>query len=174
MYVEERADGKPAKAPKPPKPAKAPKPKPEKAEKAPRVPAPPKDRAPLVSVPEMAAGVGSAIVGLLVGLLACGATWASLQGCEKIRGTSSCGGPGFLVLLAILLVLVVVGALLLRLFRVPQPPSTSFLAVGLLSMLTLLVLANWIFEWWMVLVIPPLAALCYVLAQWVTRHSADD
>lgn len=169
MYVEERLDAKPAKT----KPAK---PKREKAvrEKTERVPKPPKDRAPLVSVPEMAPEIGAAIVGVLVGLLACGATWASLQGCEAIRGTSSCGGPGFLVLLAILLLLVVVGALLLRLFRVPQPPSTSFLAVGLLSMLTLLLLASWIFEWWMVLVIPPLAALCYVLAQWVTRHSADD
>lgn len=165
MYVEERVDAKAAKAAKPPKP---------KLEKAPRVPKPPKDRAPLVSVPEMAAEVGAAIVGLLVGLLACGATWVSLQGCEAIRGTSSCGGPGFLVLLVILLLLVVAGAFLLRLFRVPQPPSTSFLAVGLLSMLTLLLLASWIFEWWIVLIVPPLSAGCYVLAQWVTRHSAED
>ena len=159
MYVEERVE------------AKARKPKREQYTPTPK---PPKDHAPLVSVPEMAAEAGAAIVGLLVGLLACGATWASLQGCEAIRGTSSCGGPGFLVLLAILLVLVVVGVVLLRLFRVPQPPSTSFLAVGLLSMLTLLFLASWIFEWWMVLVIPPLSAGCYVLAQWVTRHSAED
>lgn len=163
MYVEERVESR--------------KPRKEKAkkEKAPAVPKPPKDRPPLVSsLPEIAPVPASAIVGAVVGLLACGATWLALQGCEAIRGTSSCGGPGFLVLVAILILLVLAGVGLLRLVRVPQPPSTSLLAVGLLSMITLLVFSSWIFEWWSVLVITPLSAGCYVLAQWVTRHSADE
>lgn len=164
MYVEERVDSKPAKAAKPEKQPK---------EKAPSVPKPPKDKAPRVPTFDIEPVPGAAITGVIVGLLACGFTWLSLQGCEAIRGTSSCGGPGFLVLLVILVILVFAGAGLLRIFRVPEPPSTSFLAVGLLSMLTLLVLTSWIFEWWMVLIIPPLAAGCYVAAQYVTRHSAD-
>lgn len=157
-YVEERVE------------ARAPK-----KQKAPVVPKPPKDRPPLVSsVPEIEPVPASAIVGAIVGLLACGATWVALQGCEAIRGTSSCGGPGFLVLVAILVLLVLAGIGLLRLVRVPQPPSTSLLAVGMLSMITLLVFSSWIFEWWSILIVTPLSAGCYVLAQWVTRHSADD
>lgn len=167
MYVEERLDAKPRKE-------KAPREKTVR-EKAPSVPKPPKDRAPrLPTFPDTDPTRACAIVGVVIGLLACGATWLSLQGCEAIRGTSSCGGPGFLVLLVILVLLVLAGSLLLRMFRVPESPSTSFLAVGLLSMLTLLILTNWIFEWWMVLIIPPLAAACYVVAQFVTSTIDSD
>jgi hypothetical protein len=125
-------------------------------------------------LPRISGAMAAVVTGLIIGLLACGATWVSLQGCEAIRGTSSCGGPGFLLLLAILIVLVLAGSVLLSLLRVPEAASTSFLAVGLLAMLVLLVLTSWIFQWWMVLVIPPLAAGTYSLAHWVTAHAGED
>jgi hypothetical protein len=126
------------------------------------------------AMPRISGQKASAITGLIIGLLACAGTWISLQGCEAIRGTSSCGGPGFLLLLVILIVLVLAGSGLLTLLRVPEASSTSFLAVGLLAMLVLLVLTSWIFHWWMVLIIPPLAAGTYSLAHWVTTHAGED
>jgi hypothetical protein len=135
----------------------------------------PRFQAPKVPALPLISGVkASVITGLVIGLLACASTWLSLRGCEAIRGTSSCGGPGFLLLLAILIVLVLAGSAILSLLRVPEAASTSFLAVGLLAMLVLLVLTNWIFQWWMVLIIPPLAAGTYALAHWVTTHAGDD
>lgn len=141
---------------------------------APETPRFERARLPKVPVPNVGARKAAAFTGVLIGLLACGATWLSLQGCEAIRGTSSCGGPGFLLLLVILVLLVVVGAAVLKLLRVADHAATSFLAVGLLAMLVLLVLTSWIFEWWIVLIIPPLAAGTFMLAQWVTSHAGTE
>ena len=71
------------------------------------------------------------LTGLVVGLGIVGLTWASLRSCEGVQGTSSCGDAGYPLLGLILVAMVVVGALLLRLLRVPDPGSTSFLGVGL-------------------------------------------
>ena len=46
------------------------------------------------------------------------------------QGTSSCGDVGYPMLALILVVMVVVGALLLRLTRVVDPGTTSFLGVA--------------------------------------------
>ena len=73
------------------------------------------------------------VTALVVGLLIVGATAGSMRICTEIKGTSSCGGQGLLLLVAILVVSVLLGAALLRAAQVPEPGSTSFLAVGLLS-----------------------------------------
>lgn len=135
-----------------------------KEPKAPKEPRPKKELV-LPAIPGMQASV---ITGILIGILACGATYAALQGCQKIKGTSACGGPGFLLLVAILVALVVLGGALLKAFRVADPGSTSFLAVGLLSVFVLLFLVDVIFEWWMIIVIPVAAAATFALSHWVT------
>lgn len=129
--------------------------------KAPRLPV----------IPTMTA---SAITGVLVGLLACLGTYGGLQGCEAIRDNDSCGGPGLLLVLAILAIMVVAGTWLLKLFAVRDAGSVSFMAVGLLSMLVLAILIPWVFEWFMLIVVPVLGALCYMLAHFVTALFDED
>jgi hypothetical protein len=85
-----------------------------------------------------------------------------------VKGTSSCGGPGFFLLVAILIVAVLLGAALAARRPVPEPTSTSFLAVGLLSVVALLFLVGSIFEWWMVIVIPLASVATFLLSYWVT------
>ena len=124
-------------------------------------------------------GWAAAIVtGLVVGGLIVGGTSASLRLCTAVKGTESCGNAGFPLLLAILVVAVLLGAVLLRAARVPEPGSTSFLAVGLLSVVALLFLIDQLLEWWMTILIPIVSVLTYVLAHWVTttyiQPAAED
>jgi hypothetical protein len=116
-------------------------------------------------VPERAA---AALAGLLVGALIVGLTTASFELCSWIQGTNSCGGPGIFLLLAILVLAVVLGSVVLRLSQVPEPGSTSFLAVGLTSVVALLFLVDALFEWWMVIVIPLVSVATFLLSHWVT------
>lgn len=113
--------------------------------------------------------VAAAVTGLLIGLLVVVLTAGSLALCESVRGVSSCGGgPGFALLVAVTLAMIVLGGVMLRLARVPDPGSTSFLAVGLLCVLSLLFLVDVLDEWWMVLVIPALSTATFLLSHWVT------
>ena len=113
------------------------------------------------------------LIGLIVGGLIVAATAGSLRVCTEVKGTSSCGGQGFFLLMAILVVAVLVGTALLRFAQVPEPGSTSFLAVGLLSVATLLFLVGSIFQWWMAIVIPLVSMVTFVLSHWVTSTYAD-
>jgi hypothetical protein len=108
------------------------------------------------------------VTGVLVGAVAVGLTWASLRGCEIVRGTSSCGDPGYLLLLGIVVVIVLLGVFLLRMWGVPEPGSTSLLAVGLLAVLAMLFLVGVLFEWWMIFVVPACSALTFAAAHRVT------
>ena len=113
------------------------------------------------------------VTGLIVGGLIVAATAGSLRICTELKGTSSCGGQGFFLLMAILAVAVLIGASLLRLAHVPEPGSTSFLAVGLLSVATLLFLVGSIFQWWMAIVIPLVSMATFLLSHWVTSTYID-
>jgi Mg2+/Co2+ transporter CorB len=110
----------------------------------------------------------SILTGAFIGLLLVGLTWGSLHLCELLRGTSACGKPGFLVLLAIMIILVVVGALLLKAWGVSDPGATSFLGVGLVAVLLLLFLVEMLFNWWMVIVVPILGMVSFALAYWLS------
>ena len=110
----------------------------------------------------------SAVTGLIVGALMVGLTVAVLRGCEAIRGTSTCGGPGLLLLVIILVILVIVGQALLKAFQVPDPGSTSFLAVGLMAVVALLFLIDVILDWQMIIVIPLVGVATFLLSHWVT------
>lgn len=122
----------------------------------------------LPELPDIAPRPAALVTGVLVGVLTVGATWASMRLCELVRGTPSCGDPGFIVLLAVAVAMVLVGRLVLSTLGVPEAGSTSFLGVGLLAMLVLVFLADLLFNWWMVLVVPPVAAGSFALAHWVT------
>lgn len=130
-------------------------------------------RAP-VRLPAVAGPIAAALTGLVVGLLLVALSWGSQQGCAAIRGTTSCGGPGFFLLLAILVVLTVLGGYLLRAWGVRDSGSTSFLAMGLLTVVVLLFLIGSLFEWWMVIVVPLVAVATYLTSHWVTTRVADD
>jgi hypothetical protein len=110
----------------------------------------------------------SAVAGLVVGALMVGFTAGALRACEGIKGTSTCGGPGLMLLVAILVVLVIIGQALLRLFQVPDPGSTSFLAVGLVAVVALLFLIDVILDWTMIIVIPLIGASAFLASHWVT------
>lgn len=119
--------------------------------------------------------VATAVTGLVVGLLVVVLTAGSLALCESVRGVSSCGGgPGFLLLVLVMAGMVVLGGLMLRLAKVPDPTSTSFLAVGLLAVLSLLFLVDVLEEWWMIIVIPLLSAAMFLLSHWVTTQVVDS
>lgn len=119
-------------------------------------------------LPALGGQSAAAVTGLLVGLAMIGLIWGSMRLCEVVRGTSSCGNPGFFLILASLAVMVVLGAALLRGFGVRDAGSTSFLGVGVLAVVVLLFLSGVLFEWWVALVIPALSVAAFWLAHWVS------
>lgn len=155
----------PVKAPKTPKARRAPRaakvPQPAKVPTSPKTPT--EDREPIVT-----GRVAAALTGLLVGAAMVGATAGSLRACEAVQGTASCGSAGFPILLAIVVAAVMVGSALLRAFRVPDAGSTSFLAVGSLAVIALLVFIDVLDRWWMIIVIPLVGVATYLLSHWVT------
>ncbi|MDQ4054214.1 MAG: hypothetical protein M3237_16125 [Actinomycetota bacterium] len=120
------------------------------------------------SLPTLSGWVAAAITGSVVGLLLVGMTAGSLQGCEAVRGTSTCGGWGLGLLILIMAILVALGGFLLRVFQVPDPGSTSFLALGMVAVITLLFLLDVLENWWMIIAIPVISAAMYLLGYWVT------
>ena len=112
----------------------------------------------------------AAVTGVVVGGLAVLLAWLSTTACDVVRGTPSCGGgPGLLILVAVLVLLAYAGSLLLRVFGVPDAGSTSILAVGILAVLVLVFLLGSIDEWWMVIAIPLAAVIAYGASWWVTH-----
>lgn len=119
--------------------------------------------------------VAAALTGVVVGLTGVGATLAGLAACEAVRGVSTCGGgTGLVLLVAILVVMILLGAVLLRAFGVPDGGATSFLGVGLVAVVSMLVLLEVIDSPWMVLVVPAVAGASYLLAHAVTSRFAGD
>lgn len=112
----------------------------------------------------------AAVTGVVVGALAVLLSWIATSTCDVVRGTSSCGGgPGLLILVAVLVLLAYAGSLLLRLLGVSDAGSTSLLAVGILAVLVLVFLLGSIDQWWMVIAIPLAAVIAYCVSWWVTH-----
>lgn len=126
------------------------------------------------ALPPVAARVAAIITGAIIGLLAVGLTYLALRGCEAVRDTSTCGEAGLALMIAILILLVVLGSALLGAWKVTDPSSTSFLAVGLLAVVALLFLIEVIFSPWMVVVIPLVAIGTFTLSQWVTEKFIEE
>jgi hypothetical protein len=125
-------------------------------------------------MPEVAASTAAFLVGALVGLLGCVLTYVGLQGCELVTGTDSCGGPGLLVLGVILVVMVLAGAAMLKALGVTDAGNVSFLGVGVLTVVALLLLIDYLYDPWMFAVVPAVTALSFSLARWVTTLYAED
>lgn len=176
-------DTTPAAAPRPspaPPPSPSPPPAPEPAP-PPEPSAPPagtrraKRAGSGLSVPAVAGPVAAGVTGLVVGVGGAAATYAAMAACEAVRGVSTCGGgPGFLILLAIVVLMVLFGALLLRLLGVSGSVSTSFLAVGIVTVLAMLLLLDVIYSPWMFLVVPVVSAAAYLLSHWVTTRFENE
>jgi len=121
--------------------------------------------------PAWAAIITGAISGLICVLLAKGAS----AGCEAIRDNSSCGGGlGLLALVAILAIEVLIGANLLKAWKVSDPFSTSFLGVGLVAMVAMLFFLDVIDKASMVGVIPAITAVSFLLSWWVTVRFVEE
>jgi hypothetical protein len=116
----------------------------------------------------------AALTGLVVGAAMVVLTWLSLRGCEAIRGTASCGGgPGFLLLVATFALCVLLGAQLLKAFSISEPGSSSFLAVGLVAVVALLFLVQYLDHWSMLIVVPLLSIGAHLVSIWVTKTFVD-
>lgn len=127
------------------------------------------------SGPRLSGRVAAAVTGAVVGFAGVLLTFAAMRGCEAVGGTSSCGGPaGFFLLVAIVAVMVLLGSVLLKAFAVADAGSTSFLAVGIVAVVTMLVLLDMVFSPWTALVLPVLGAAAYLLAHWVTTRFEDE
>ncbi|QCW49468.1 hypothetical protein FE634_01820 [Nocardioides dongxiaopingii] len=102
-------------------------------------------------------------------------TLLGTAGCDAVRGTSSCGtGLGMAGLVVILALAITAGSVLLRVVQVPDPGATSFLAVCLVGVVTLLVLVDVLGSRAMLVVVPVLGALAYGLSWWVTTTFVDS
>lgn len=114
--------------------------------------------------PRIAAVLTGAVVGLVGVLLA----FLAGRGCEAVRGVGSCGGIGLFALLLIVAIEVLIGAALLKAWRLYDPVSTSFLGVGLVAVFALLFLLSSLDSVWMVVVIPVVSAITFLISWWVT------
>jgi hypothetical protein len=160
-----------------PAPQPAPTPEPERApvstadetpyvQRAPQEPDRARPRGP--RLPTLPGWLAALLSGLVVGVLGALLTYLSSRGCDAVRGTKSCGGgPGLLLLVAILALMVLLGAVLLAALRLPDARATSFLGVGVLTVVVMLTLMDQLFSPWMFLVVPVVGAAAYVLAHGV-------
>lgn len=125
-------------------------------------------------VPMLPGKIAALVTGAVVGLTGTALTYAGLQGCSSVRGTSTCGTPGFILLFAILVIMVLLGSVLLTVWQVEGAGSASVLGVGLSTVLVILFLTDVIFSPWMFLVVPVVGALAFLGSWWVTTHFADE
>ena len=117
----------------------------------------------------------AALTGVVIGGLAVLLASLATTGCEAVRGTPSCGGgPGLLILIAVLVLLAYAGGWLLRLFALPDPGSTSILAVGIMAVLVMVFLLGSTDAWWMVIAMPVVTVIAFCASWWVTTAVMDD
>ncbi len=125
-----------------------------------------KSSGPLLHVSER---LRAAIAGLATGVVLIGLTFAGFGVCETVQGTSSCGtvaGSGLLIVVLILAVLA--GKYLLAAFKMPDPGSTSFLAVGLMGIVVLLFFVDQLDTAPVLVGLPLLTSATFVASWWVT------
>lgn len=125
------------------------------------------------TTPRLPAPVAAVLTGLLVGLAGAALTYVSLRGCEMLKGTESCGAPGLGLLVVIIVLMMIGGALALKLLGVSDPRGTSFLAIGLMCVVVLVTLMEDLFSVWMFVAVPLISAASYALAHWVTTQFVE-
>ncbi len=121
--------------------------------------------------PAYAAMLTGVIAGVISVLLAKGAS----AGCEAVRDDDSCaGGLGLVALVAILGIEVLIGANLLKAWKVADPFSTSFLGVGLVAMVSMLFFLQVLDSPRMLVVIPLITAVSFLISWWVTVRFVEE
>jgi hypothetical protein len=70
---------------------------------------------------------------------------------------------------ATFVICVLLGSALLKALDVPDPGSSSFLAVGLVAVVALLFLIDFLESWTMLIVIPIISIGGYLASVWVTK-----
>jgi len=133
---------------------------------------PPRKRAPR-QLPVINPRLAVALTGGVVGLVGVALTTVAGRGCEVIRGVGSCGGIGLLALLVILVLEILLGAVLLKAWRLTDPTSTSFLGVGLAAVFVMLFLLQSLESVWMFLVIPLLTVATFV-GSWLVTETLGE
>ncbi len=132
-----------------------------------------KERPSLV-LPAVDPRIAVAVTGAVVGLAGVVLAYAAGRGCEAVRGVGSCGGGvGVVALLAVLTLMVALGAGLLTAWRIPNSTSTSLLAVGLVAVAAMLFFLGALESAWMLLVVPVLTALAFLGSWWVSEVLVD-
>jgi len=126
------------------------------------------------SLPSLPGRVAAVLTGLLVGVTGTLLTYLGMAGCDAVRGTSSCGGPGLFLLVAILAVMILLGTAALKACKVSDPAGTSFLAVGLVTVVALVAPLDVVYSVWMFLLAPIISAASYALSHWVTTRFTDE
>ena len=122
-------------------------------------------RLPQVTVPPP---VTAAAVGLVTGAALLGLVSLGFRGCEALNGNTSCGkGPGMVALVFVFAVAVVIGRFLLAWAKLPEPGLTSFLGVGVASLVAILVLGGLFDSAAIIVVLPLLCAATFAGAWWV-------
>jgi hypothetical protein len=116
--------------------------------------------------------LAATVVGAVVGLLSVGLVWLALGGCSGLRGTSSCGDAGFLVLLAIFVAMVVAGRVLLTALGVRDATSTALLGMALVAVVALLFVDDLDSALGAAL-LAAVAAGAFALAQWVASSNTE-
>lgn len=116
----------------------------------------------------------AALVGLVTGMALLGLMWVGFRGCDALSGTASCGkGPGLVALVVIFSLTVVVGRVLLGLLKLPEPLMTSFLAVGVTSLVATLLLSGLFDSAAILVVLPLLSAAAFAGSWWVATQQVD-
>lgn len=125
-------------------------------------------------IPMLPGRIAALVTGAIVGLAGTALTYAGLQGCSSVRGASTCGAPGFILLFAILVILVLLGSVLLSVWQIEGAGSASVLGVGLTAVVVILFFTSVVFSPWMFLVVPVVGALAYLGSWWVTTNFAEE
>ena len=126
-------------------------------------------------LPTMKPAYAAILTGLLSGLACVLLAKGASLGCEAIRSDNSCGGGvGLLTLVAILAIEVLIGANLLKAWKVSDPFSTAFLGVGVVAMIAMLVFLEDLNSPAMLAVIPLLTAAAFLLSWWVTVRFVEE
>ncbi|ROR89289.1 hypothetical protein [Nocardioides aurantiacus] len=131
-------------------------------------------RRPSLRVPQVASRLAAAVAGAVTALAGVGLAWLALQGCDVVRGVSSCGGgPGLLALLLVLVAEVLLGAALLRVLGVVQPAGTALVGVGLVVVAAMFFPATAVTSAAAAVVLPVATAITFVLAHFAATAVVD-
>ena len=128
-------------------------------------------------LPTMKPAFAALFTGVVSGLICVALTWGEIATCEAIRGNNECGdGFGLLAVVVVLAIEIVVGANLLKAFKVADPFSTSFLGVGLVAMVVMLTFMgdDNMASPAMIAIIPALTAVAFLLSWWVTVKFIEE